>query len=656
VTPLARLALSLLLGAGSWSSGVIAGDAIPQSITLRASNRFSAEAIRYVAEISAPRRMVLPPGEAPEAFLRALCGEYTIEYQNVFIDRNAGFVLRSVPYQRDILVPACAKWALNSKALVQPGDNLERIIAREIGHLDQADCKPASHACSSRVREQVQRLNRGLDLNVLKVGTSINLPVSSRYSTVSLNPDGPAVSQVLKKIDELNKQAAPGEIPALLTLKQSTPGGINLIRPVSIAGSETSACKPAEQPLSTDWPFNSAQVVAAIQRTKAKAKTLHLDPIVTRVAVFDTGYSDTAISSLGSMFERFTPGLTDEYGFVESSDADRNYEYWDHGSFVMDLIRGGPALKDVDDVSSVVRFKVVNLVQKSGDGSFRIPDETVFNGALYSGRVGASIANLSIGTSGRIDSLIYDVTKSTELLVVAAAGNESSDLNFAEYYPGSYGGTVGPLRDQLVTVAAHDANGDLAEFSNWGRNYVDIAAPGCSIKQIRSDGSIVYNSGTSFAAPLVSFAAVMLRALGGSSMRPADIKKRILVSSRFRPDLARKVASGGALDLPTALSLYDDVIIPRSGTLPIYGHWADNDDVKLCKEYPEFALPRVRKVSPLAEGGSTHLRILYDDSRGFANEIYCTPDIDGVQIDVSAGDRRKMRWAEVDSFVTAIYP
>jgi subtilisin family serine protease len=61
------------------------------------------------------------------------------------------------------------------------------------------------------------------------------------------------------------------------------------------------------------------------------------------------------------------------------------------------------------------------------------------------------------------------------ILFVAAAGNDGVDTDQSPHYPSSYD------LDNIISVAAIDSIGQLAFFSNYGRNSVDIAAPGVGI-------------------------------------------------------------------------------------------------------------------------------------------------------------------------------
>jgi subtilisin family serine protease len=124
-----------------------------------------------------------------------------------------------------------------------------------------------------------------------------------------------------------------------------------------------------------------------------------------------------------------------------------------------------------------------------------------YRGIAYAAMMGAKIINCSWGANGGAQSEqdIIDFATQQGSLVVAAAGNESSDAFFS---PASY--------RHVLSIAATDNNDTRAYFSNFGDN-VDVSAPGVAIYSTLFPGKYEMLSGTSMASPLAAALAALVK-------------------------------------------------------------------------------------------------------------------------------------------------
>lgn len=201
------------------------------------------------------------------------------------------------------------------------------------------------------------------------------------------------------------------------------------------------------------------------------------------------------------------------------------------------------------------RVKVMILKALGGrDGSGSTM--SVIQAIRYAEANGASIVNLSLGTS-EYDPLLHYTIASSDMLFVIAAGNNAVNSDRTPCYPASYD------CDNIISVANVSFDGTLSGSSNYGTQTVDIAAPGTYIISTTPDNDYGYMSGTSMAAPFVTAAASLLY-----SYRPdislADVKEIILSSARPLDTLQGKTMTGGMLDVSAALS-YDPSLLTNSG-------------------------------------------------------------------------------------------
>lgn len=126
-----------------------------------------------------------------------------------------------------------------------------------------------------------------------------------------------------------------------------------------------------------------------------------------------------------------------------------------------------------------------------------------FEGILYAVEAQADIINCSWGGPGRsqAEEDIIDFAVSMGSLVIAAAGNESSDQVI---YPAAF--------NHVLSVGSVETNDRVASYSNFGYS-LDVLATGTAIQSTVFDGAIEPSSGTSMATPVVSGLAGLIKSL-----------------------------------------------------------------------------------------------------------------------------------------------
>ncbi|TWT30622.1 S8 family serine peptidase [Blastopirellula retiformator] len=276
------------------------------------------------------------------------------------------------------------------------------------------------------------------------------------------------------------------------------------------------------------------------------------------VAVVDTGVDYSHPDLIHSMWvnpgEIAGDGIdNDGNGFVDdvygydflNNDGDPMDDNM-HGTHVAGTIAAeGDNGQGVVGVASSASIMALKFLSASGSGStadaVRALNYATMMKKLYGVNVVAT--NNSWG-GGEYSSALYSAIKASgdeDILFVAAAGNNGANNDVTPQYPANYG------LDNVISVAATDHNDQLANFSNYGGQTVDIAAPGVSIVSTITRGRYLSLSGTSMAAPHVS-GVIALAYSANPSATMDQIKAAILDGADNVAGLQGKVSTGGRLN------------------------------------------------------------------------------------------------------------
>ncbi len=215
----------------------------------------------------------------------------------------------------------------------------------------------------------------------------------------------------------------------------------------------------------------------------------------------NTGVSSVTIAIIDTGIDKTHPDLAAKvfggYDFINNDDdASDDNGHGTHCAGVSAGITNNGV--GIAGVAPNCRLMPVKVLSAAGSGSY----DAIVNGITYAANNGANILSMSLGgsadTQALDDAVNYAFGKNC--VVVAAAGNNGVTDKF---YPAAI--------ENCIAVAATDSNDQKAGFSNYGADWVDVAAPGVDILSTLPNNSYGAESGTSMACPHVAGVAGLVR-------------------------------------------------------------------------------------------------------------------------------------------------
>jgi subtilisin family serine protease len=298
------------------------------------------------------------------------------------------------------------------------------------------------------------------------------------------------------------------------------------------------------------------------------------------VAVVDSGIDLTHPAFQKDLWDNGSPG---SYGRVSISDDQHGYDFWHMVSDPKDTLEdshgthvaGIASARYLGTLTSALAAERLDpyiklIIIRVADDQDHVSLEAVEYALDYASYNGAQIVSASwtMGNYPYLDMLFRGNPKT---LFIVAAGNGTQAINGIgrniddgdnRVYPASY------KLGNVITVAASDPDDNVAYFSNWGPNTVDLLAPGVNIKSTvihtGTENALGYNSGSSQAAPFVTLTASLI--LAENNLLPIDaVKKRILFTADATQDDLKHVRYGH-LNLVKAVAINEDLIEMRDHT------------------------------------------------------------------------------------------
>ncbi len=184
----------------------------------------------------------------------------------------------------------------------------------------------------------------------------------------------------------------------------------------------------------------------------------------------------------------------------------------------------------VDGIAPSVKLMMIRTVP---DGDER--DKDIANAIRYAVDNGAQIISMSFGKPySPYKAAVDDAVQYADahgVLMVHAAGNDGADLAKGKNFPTPVYLGGGKPATWIEVGASSWKGGDslAASFSNYGKNEVDVFAPGVDILSTVPGNQYERDSGTSMAAPVVSGLAALIMDYY-PNLTATDVKKIISAS------------------------------------------------------------------------------------------------------------------------------
>jgi thermitase len=300
------------------------------------------------------------------------------------------------------------------------------------------------------------------------------------------------VRSTIGRIDVQVVQVPPGrEVAAAAAYKQNP--NVQFAEPNRVYEAITHTTYPQDPQFHQQWQYentgqNGGTNDADIDAYEAWNTAGVTGKATVKVAVLDTGidsdHEDLAVAQ--------------SKNFTTSSTSDDRYGHGTHvAGSVAAKSNNGTGVSGTCPQCSLWNYKVLN---DRGSGQW----DWIAQGIITAADDGAHVINLSLGGYTPSDTLRAAVDYAWDppaqnspptkqrAVIAAAAGNDGQNWGF---YPAVY--------DNAIAVGATDNKDLRASFSNYGGNWVDVAAPGANILSTAPrEATSIWRSGTNGYASL----------------------------------------------------------------------------------------------------------------------------------------------------------
>jgi len=266
------------------------------------------------------------------------------------------------------------------------------------------------------------------------------------------------------------------------------------------------------------------------------------------VAVIDTGIQGDHTFLANNLHVMSGSKSNSNYGVDFSNPSkvtNSPYDQHGHGTHVSGIIK-----------SIFPEVKILALKYYNPKASGQANLDATIKALKYAVENNVDVINYSGGgPEASVEELrVLKAAEKKGILVIAAAGNERSNIDDKRhaYYPASYG------LSNIITVGAHDDALNIIPSSNFGKNSVEIAAPGHRIRSAIPGNGAAYMTGTSQATAFVTGVAALIKSKY-PNMKFDQVKNIILSSSLKVKNFEGRILGAGKLDAGRAIELADSV-------------------------------------------------------------------------------------------------
>lgn len=238
----------------------------------------------------------------------------------------------------------------------------------------------------------------------------------------------------------------------------------------------------------------------------------------------------------------------------------------EHGTHVAGIIGADRSNNlGIRGIADAVQIMGVRAIP---DGDER--DKDVANAIRYAVDNGAQIINMSFGKDYSPQRKVVEDAERYALakgvLMIHAAGNDGNDIDTAANYPSPRFADGSAIPNVITIGASGESNNNelVASFSNYGKQNVDVFAPGKDIYSTVPGSKYESNSGTSMASPVVAGVAAVLKSYF-PKLTYTDIKRIIMESATpystkvTRPESTSTVGFNSLSKTGAVVNLYDAV-------------------------------------------------------------------------------------------------